>query len=84
MSKRATGFVVGLWLLLLLAVAGLVQAQSYRINPVTPSVIAGPNFGIRIEGTENGVPIGVPVVQIGGKWVPVKFGAVDGQTKLLR
>jgi hypothetical protein len=84
MSKRAIGIVAVLWVLSLLAVGKIVQAQVYQIQPVKPYVVSGPNFGIRIEGTENGVPVGLPVVQIDGKWVPVKFGSADGQTKLLR
>jgi hypothetical protein len=75
---------MGLWVLSLLAVGAVVQAQVYRIEPVAPRVIAGPDFGFRIVGNENGVPVGLLVVQIDGKWVPVKFGTVDGQSNLLR
>ena len=84
MSRRTLGIVAVLWALSLLAVAGIVHAQAYSIQPVEPYVVSGPNFGIRIEGTQNGVAVGLPVVQVDGKWMPVKFGTLHGQPHLLR
>lgn len=76
MSMRAIGVVAAVWILSLLAVASLVHAQWHPANPVTPRVIAGADFGFRIEGEQNGVPIGVPVVRINGEWVAVRVGSV--------
>jgi hypothetical protein len=80
MSKGAIGIVVMLWVLSLLVVGTIVHAQVYRpTQPVTPRVVAGPEFGFRIEGQQNGIVVGVPVVQIDGKWVPAKIGPMDAQ-----
>jgi hypothetical protein len=84
MSLRGVTVVAVLWVLSLFAVGTIVYGQVYAINPVTPHVVAGPNFGIRIEGEQNGVPVGMPVVQIDGKWVTVTFGTADGKTNLKR
>lgn len=84
MSLRNMTVIALLWVLSLFAVSAIVHAQAYGINPVTPRVIAGPDVGFRIEGEQNGVPVGLLVVQIDGKWVPVKIGTADGRTQLLR
>ena len=75
MSMRAIGTVAALWILSLLVVASIVRAQSYRVNPVTPRVVSGADFGFRIEGEQNGVPYGVPVLRMDGEWIAVRFGA---------
>ena len=84
MSLRNMTVIALLWLVSLFAVGTIVSAQAYRINPVTPRVIAGPEFGFSIDGEQNGVPVGLPVVKIDGKWVAVKIGSADGGPKLLR
>lgn len=75
MSKRSLALVAVFWVFSLLAVASFVRAQAYAINPVPPRVLSGPDMGIRVEGEQNGVPVGVPVVRIDGQWVEVKFGS---------
>ena len=82
MSLRSITVIALLWVLSLLAVGTVVYG--YAINPVTPRVIAGPEFGFRVEGEQNGVPIGLPVLRIDGEWVPVKIGTADGRGRLLR
>jgi hypothetical protein len=86
MSKKAIGVAVFLLILSLVAVAMVVraQAQFHHVEPVTPRVIAGPEFGFRIEGEQNGVAVGVPVVRIDGKWVPARIGSVDAKGNLAR
>lgn len=82
MTSRSIALVGVLWVLSLFAVTSLVRAQVYAINPLPPRVLSGPDFGIRIEGEQNGQPIGVPVVRINDKWVEIKFGSP--QTKPVR
>jgi hypothetical protein len=81
MSIRATGVLAALWILSLLLVASIVHAQSYRVNPVPPRVVTGADFGFRIEGEQNGAPVGVPVVRINGEWMAVKLGAAQGEVR---
>ena len=75
MSKRAIAIVAVLWVLSLLVMKSIVSAQAYAINPITPRVLAGPDYGFRIEGEQNGVLIGLPVVRVDGRWVEVKIGS---------
>jgi hypothetical protein len=63
------------WVLSLLVVKSVVSAQAYAINPVTPRVLSGPDFGFRIDGEQNGVPVGMPVVRVDGRWIEVKVGS---------
>ena len=73
-----------LWVASLLVVVTIARAQVYPINPLPqPKVIFGPDFGIRIEGEQNGVPVGPLVVKINGKWVEARIGSVNS-TKLVR
>jgi hypothetical protein len=85
--RMTAGRIVALavmWIASLLVVASISQAQVYRINPLPePKVLFGPDFGMRIEGEQNGVPIGPLVVKIDGKWVEARIGSVNGP-KLLR
>jgi hypothetical protein len=81
MSKRAVAIVAVLWVLSLLVVKSVVSAQSYGINPLTPRVLSGPDFGVRIEGEQNGVPVGTPVIRVDGRWIDVKIWT--GQTNRL-
>ena len=67
------------WVASLLVVATIARAQAYPINPLPePRVVFGPDFGLRIEGEQNGVPVGLLVVKINGKWVEAKIGSVNG------
>ena len=50
------------------------------MNPLPePRVVSGPDFGVRIEAEQNGVPVGPLVVRINGKWVEARIGKVDGR-----
>jgi hypothetical protein len=72
------------WVVSLLVVATMARAQVYRMNPVPePKVVFGPDFGFRIEAEQNGVPVGLLVVNINGKWVEVRIGS-NNPTKLVR
>jgi len=84
MSKRGVGIVAMLWVCSLFVVATIVQAQFHAVQPLTPRVIVGPEFGFRIEGQQNGVPVGLPVIRIDGQWVPVRIGSADMQNNLPR
>jgi len=39
---------------------------------------------IRVEGEQNGVPVGVPVVRINCQWVEVKFGSAKSAKPITR
>ena len=72
------------WVASLLAAATIARAQVYPINPLPePKVVFGPDFGIRIEGEQNGVPVGPVVVKINGNWVEARIGSLPA-AKLLR
>jgi hypothetical protein len=80
--RRIIAFAV-IWVVSLFAVAELVRAQSHRINPLPePRVVSGADVGFRIEGEQNGAPVGVLVVKINGEWVDVKFGTTKGPNLL--
>jgi hypothetical protein len=84
-SIRRTAVLAVLWVASLLAVAAIARAQAYRSNPLPePKVVFGPDFGIRIEAEQNGVPVGPLVVKINGKWVEVRIGAASDGPNLLR
>ncbi len=90
MSTRTIRVVALLWVLSLLAVGTIGYAQTsgraqvYMTNPVSPTVVAGPDFGFRIEGEQNGVPVGLPVVRVNGQWVEVKIGSASGKAQPIR
>jgi hypothetical protein len=76
MRIRSVVIVAVLWVLSLFAVGSIVRAQVYRVNPVAePRIVAGPDFGIRVEGERNGVPVGLLVIRIDGEWVEVQVGS---------
>jgi hypothetical protein len=54
---------------LALATARWTYAQVIAVNPVTPTVLAGGDFGFRIEGDRGGTPVGELVVKVNGQWV---------------
>ena len=60
-----------------LVVQAIVSAQAYAINPVPPRALAGPDYGFRIKGEQNGVLISLPVVRVDGRWVEVKSDRAD-------
>jgi hypothetical protein len=84
MSARRIVALAVLWGASLLMVAALTQAQVYQTHPLPePRVVFGPDFGLRIEAEQNGVPVGPLVVKINGKWVEARIGSANS-TKLLR
>jgi|SoiMethySBSTD1v2_1073268.scaffolds.fasta_scaffold1079101_2 hypothetical protein len=85
MSKpvRRIATLAALWVASLLIVATIVRAQVHQINPLPePKVVFGPDFGIRIEAEQNGVPVGPLVVKINDKWVEVRVGSTKGPNLL--
>jgi len=46
-----------------------VYAQVVAVNPVTPTVLTGGDFGFRVEGDRAGTPVGELVVKVNGQWV---------------
>ena len=84
MPVRRIAVLAVVWVASLLAVAAIARAQVYPINPLPePKVMFGPDVGIRIEGEQNGVPVGPLVVKINGRWVEARIGSVNS-TKFLR
>lgn len=61
-----------LWALSLVAVS-MISAEAQRrgseLLTVQPIVVSGNDVGFRIEGTQDGVPVGRVVVRIDGRWV---------------
>ena len=79
MSVRRLAVLTVVWIASLLVVATIARAQVHQINPLPePKVVFGPDFGIRIEGEQNGVPVGPIVVKINGKWVEARIGSTKG------
>lgn len=77
---RRIGVLAVLWIASLFVVAAIARAQVYQMNPLPePKVVFGPDFGIRIEGEQNGVPVGPLVVKINGKWVEARIGSVNNR-----
>ena len=62
--------------LLVVVSAAWTYAQSLQVQPVTPTVVSGADFGFRIEGNRGGTPVGTPVVRMNGQWVEVDIGGV--------
>jgi hypothetical protein len=80
MPVRRIAVLAVLWIASLFAVAAIARAQVYQMNPLPePRVVSGPDFGVRIEAEQNGVPVGPLVVRINGKWVEARIGKVDGR-----
>jgi hypothetical protein len=78
MSIRRIAAVAVLWVASLFLVGTIAKGQSHSIYPVPPTVVSGPDFGFRIEGEQNGVPVGLLVVKIDGKWVQARIGSTKG------
>jgi len=59
------------------AVGGEVGRVSAGLGdqPRHTTRLAGPDYGFRIEGEQNGMLIGLPVVRVDGRWVDVKIGS---------
>ena len=54
--------------------AAWTYAQSFRVQPVPPTILSGPDVGFRVEGQRGNVPVGKLVVRINGQWVEAEFG----------
>jgi hypothetical protein len=54
---------------LALIVAAVTYAQVTAVQPVTPMVISGADFGFRIEGMRGNTAVGTLVVQRDGQWI---------------
>jgi hypothetical protein len=63
-----------LWIISLLAVAGLARAQSYELIPDPKQrILFGQDIGFRVEGSLGGAPAGTLVIRVDGKWVEPKL-----------
>ena len=83
MSIRSSLTVAVLWVLSLFVVASIVKAQSYQIQPLPePRIVSGADFGLRIEGDQNGTAIGTLVVRVNGKWIEAREGHVQGVPRI--
>jgi hypothetical protein len=62
-----------------IAVLGIWQRAAAQgavaVRPVTPRVLAGGDFGFRVEGVKGDTPVGRLVVQVNGQWVPVEVSS---------
>jgi hypothetical protein len=83
MTTRILFTVALLFVLSLFAVGTIVKAQVYGVNPIPdPKILSGPDFGIRVEGEQNGTAVGRLVVRINGKWVDAQIGS--GKSNIVR
>jgi hypothetical protein len=74
MSIRAILAVVVLWVLSLFAVGTIVKAQVHDVVPLPePKIVSGADLGMRIDGHENGTPVGTLVVRVNGTWVEAQL-----------
>ena len=63
--------------LVVTALAGVVYGQAFGVQPVTPTVVSGPDVGFRIEGMRGGTPVGRLVVRMNGRWVEADFQMIS-------
>ena len=70
MQRRLFWIVV---VVLALVATRWAYAQVVGVNPVTPTVLTGGDFGFRVEGDRGGTPVGELVVKVNGQWVPAEF-----------
>jgi uncharacterized protein (DUF58 family) len=84
MSVRAIFGLALLWVLSLFAVASVAKAQVFELpRPLPePRVVAGPDFGFRVEGDLRGTPVGKLVVRIDGKWIEARIAGVGEPRRL--
>lgn len=75
MQLRHVGFalVVGF----IIAAGTWGYAQSFGMQPVTPTIVSGTDIGFRVEGRRGTAAVGRLVVRIDGQWVDAveKMGA---------
>jgi hypothetical protein len=78
MSLRSTLSLALVWVLSLFVVAAVVKAQVFEIRPLPePTIVSGADFGLRIEGDQNGTPVGTLVVRVNGQWIEARIGSVN-------
>jgi hypothetical protein len=84
MSVRAIFGLALLWVLSLFAVASVAKAQVFELpRPLPePTVVAGPDFGFRVEGDQRGTPVGKLVVRIDGKWIEARIASGSGPRRI--
>jgi hypothetical protein len=75
MTLAAKGMFTGAALAMTLAAASWGYAQAFGTEPVTPTVLAGPDIGFRVTGRQGEKPVGQLVVRIKGEWKAVEFGS---------
>jgi len=78
MSFRARIALVVVAVLIAVGAWASAQVQEQRVDP--PIVLSGSDVGFRITARQGDTPIGLLVVRVDGKWVPVRFG---GAAKLV-
>jgi hypothetical protein len=59
------GFVLGF----IVAAGTWAYAQTFGMQPVTPTVISGNDIGFRMEGRRGTAAVGRLVVRVDGQWV---------------
>ena len=57
----------------MLSVAAWGYAQSDMVQPLTPTVLSGPDVGFRVERQRAGTPVGKLVVRVNGEWVEAEL-----------
>ena len=80
MSIRLIFGLALLWVISLIAVTSVAKAQVFEMpRPLAePRIVAGPDFGFRIESDQGGIPVGKLVVRVDGKWVEARVGSLPG------
>ena len=80
MSVKAIVGIALLWVLSLFAVSSAVKAQVFEVpRPLPePTVVAGPDFGFRVEANQGGTAVGKLVVRIDGKWIEARVANAPG------
>jgi len=71
MSLRRRAVWIALWIVSLIATAGLVQAQTRSPDPMLlmqPMIVSGEDVGFRIQGYGLTAAIGRLVVRVNGRW----------------
>jgi hypothetical protein len=64
---------VVLWVVSVIAIAGLSVAQPRPDALRAPRVISGDEIGFRVEGFKGGMPTGRLVIRVNGEWVEPDF-----------
>ncbi len=77
MSIRAILTLAVLWAVSLFIASSVVRAQAFPIVPLPdPRIVSGSDLGFRVEGMQNGVPVGRLVIRVDGQWIDARFGSI--------